>query len=234
MKVFAISDLHFANAVDKPMDVFGGEWENYENKIEANWDKLVSEDDIVLVSGDISWGMNMEQALPDIKQLGAFKGHKVIIKGNHDYWWQSISVVRENLPHKMFAIQNDSIRIGDYLICGTRGWTMPEEGKTLSKEDQKILDREYIRLGLSLEHMQKQRKDTDKVICMMHYPPFNFSRKESDFTKLISKYKVDKVVYGHIHGKKDNRGIKTTIDDIDYFLTSCDQINNTPVLIIEP
>lgn len=233
MKVFAISDLHFSNSTDKPMDVFGGEWIGYEEKLISNWKQMISEEDIVLIAGDISWGMTLQEAQADIDTISALPGKKVIIKGNHDYWWQSISSVRNALPNNFYALQNDSVKIGNFIICGTRGWLLPEEGKNLSKEDEKILNREIIRLELSLQNMQKNREEKNIVICMMHYPPFNNSRNQSAFTNLISRYKIDKTVYGHVHGKRDKRGNITNIDGIEYILTSCDQINNTPILLFE-
>lgn len=233
MKIFALSDLHFSFSVDKPMDVFGGEWQDYEEKIINNWQSKVSEEDIVLIAGDISWGMNFEEARKDFVVLSNLAGKKIIIKGNHDYWWKGISAVREFIPKGIFALQNDSQRFGSILVCGTRGWLIAENGKTLSKENQKISDRELIRLGLTLEHMDKERREGDFVICMMHYPPFNNSREASEFTKLISKFNVDVVVYGHVHGKKDSRGNTTIIDGVRYVLTSCDQISNDPILIYE-
>lgn len=233
MKIFAISDLHLSTTTDKPMDVFGGEWTNYEEKIFENWNACVSDDDIVLLAGDLSWGMTFNEALPDIEVVSKLKGKKVIIKGNHDYWWKSISLIRDNLPNGFFAVQNDCIRIGNLLVCGTRGWNIPEIGRELSKEDKKIYDRELLRLELSLTNMEKQRKEGDYVVCMMHYPPFNSSRKESDFTRLIDKFNVNAVVYGHVHGKRDNRGNETIINGLHYYLTSCDQTLNKLTLIKE-
>ncbi len=234
MKIYSISDLHFSTSTNKPMDVFGGQWEGYEEKLKTNWKNTIAEDDIVLVAGDISWGMTLDEAKSDIDEISKLPGTKVIVKGNHDYWWHSISNVRSILPEKFFALQNDSLRFDNILLCGTRGWVVPEPNKTLSKEDEKVYKRELIRLELTLMHMEERRKDGDYVICMLHYPPFNKTRTSSEFTKLIEKHKVDRVVYGHVHGKKDNRGNESFVDGIRYSLTSCDQINNQPFLIYEP
>ncbi len=233
MKVFAISDLHLSTTTDKPMDVFGGEWNNYEDKLFENWDNTVTDSDIVLLAGDLSWGMTLDEALPDLDIIGKHAGKKVIIRGNHDYWWKSIQTLREKLPTGMYAVQNDVLRIDNLIICGTRGWIIPEHGKTLSKADKKIYDRELIRLELSLSEMKKIRKDGDNVICMMHFPPFNNSRTSSEFTDLIEKYDVDTVVYGHVHGKRDTRGTHTRLNNVDYYLTSCDQVYNKLTLIKE-
>lgn len=158
MKIFAISDLHLSFNADKPMEVFGKAWENYVDVVAANWKARVSEEDAVLLAGDLSWAMKLEDALADINFVAGLPGHKVIIKGNHDFWWSSISRLRAALPSNFFAIQNDSVRVGDFLICGTRGWTVPEAGE-VSEEDRKIYAREVLRLKLSLSHMQSQRKE---------------------------------------------------------------------------
>ena len=231
MKVFAISDLHLSFSSDKPMDIFGESWENYIDIIAENWSKTVSNDDIVLLAGDLSWAMTLENAMVDINYISSFKGKKIIIKGNHDYWWNSISRLREALPDNFYAIQNDCIRMGDYLFCGTRGWTCPD-GDNLSEEDKKIFNREVQRLKLSLNNMTKMRKDNDKVICLMHYPPFNFKRQISLFTELITEYKIDSVVYGHLHGKDCRADKIVKIGGIPYYLTSCDLIKNNIVRIL--
>lgn len=232
MKIFAISDLHLSTACDKPMDIFGKTWENYVDKIIDNWQQLVSDEDIVLLPGDFSWAMRMEDALPDFALLSPLKGYKVILRGNHDYWWNTLSQVRNNLPDRFYALQNDCIRIGDVLICGSRGWLCPD-GNNLTTEDNKIYLREIERLKLSLECMTKQRKPTDTVIGMMHFPPFNGRYDAGEFVNLFVKYNVDTVVYGHLHGK-DSRATKyMNRYSINFYLTSCDIVDNQLILIKE-
>lgn len=230
MKIFAISDLHLSFNADKPMEVFGKAWENYVDVVAANWKARVSEEDAVLLAGDLSWAMKLEDALADINFVAGLPGHKVIIKGNHDFWWSSISRLRAALPSNFFAIQNDSVRVGDFLICGTRGWTVPEAGE-VSEEDRKIYAREVLRLKLSLSHMQSQRKEGDKVICMMHFPPFNSKREPSDFTELIYENKVDCAIYGHLHGKDCKADKKVVISGVPYYLTSVDLVGTELVRI---
>lgn len=232
MKIFAISDLHLSNSCDKPMDVFGGNWENYTEKIIANWNEKVSEDDLVLIAGDISWAMKLEEAQDDLKWIDRLPGKKIIIKGNHEYWWKSISAVRAILPESIMAIQNDAIKIGKYIICGTRGWNVPEEGKDFLDEDMKIYKREVERLKLTLMFAKNMREKDDEIIAMMHFPPFNSDKQSSEFTKLFEEYGVNKVVFGHIHGYT-NCPLKTTINGIEYYFTSCDHIKNDPVIIYE-
>lgn len=230
MEVYSISDLHLSINSNKPMDIFGPVWENAYDKITENWQKTVKEDDIVLLAGDLSWAMKLDNALEDIKLLDNLNGKKILLKGNHDYWWQGITQLRESLPENFYAIQNDSIKIGSFIFCGTRGWVIPE-GKQKTEENIKIYNRELERLKLSLDSMQKKREEGDIIICLMHYPPFNPSGDESEFTKMLENYKVDKVIFGHIHGKNYSYKLKTTKNNIEYFLTSCDQTLNNLIKI---
>lgn len=230
MKVFAISDLHLSINNPKPMDIFGERWDNYLEKISESWENCVSEDDTVLIAGDISWAMTLESAVPDLKYIGGFKGKKVILRGNHDYWWKSISGVRAMLPAGMFAVQNDCVRVDDLLLCGSRGWLSPDV-KQFTAEDKKIYDRELIRTRMSLDAMRAERRDGDRVVAMMHYPPFNSRLERSPFTELFTEYEVDAVVYGHLHGKDCRVSRETVIDGIKYYLTSCDLVDNRLVEI---
>lgn len=232
MKIYAISDLHLSLTTEKPMDVFGGNWEGYTEKIKDNWQAKVKDDDLVLVAGDISWGMKLEEAVPDLEWLGELPGTKIIIKGNHEYWWKSISSVREILPEGVFAIQNDAIKTHGYVICGTRGWTVPENGKEMPEEDLKIYKREVERLKLTLMSAKTLQTDSEEIIAMIHFPPFNSEKEENEFTKLFEEYGVKTVVFGHIHGYTNCPKV-CEINGITYYFTSCDHINNDPVLIKE-
>ncbi len=233
MKIYAISDLHLSFMAKKPMDIFGGHWEGYTDKIKENWQNVVSENDLVLIAGDISWAMKLEETMADLEYIDKLNGKKVIIKGNHEYWWKSISAVREVLPRSISALQNDSARFENVLVAGTRGWQVPESENdpSFTEEDKKIYAREKIRLELALEDMQKKRKAEDKVVCLIHYPPFNSKKEDSYFTELFEKYHVDAVIYGHLHksaGRYPNIYIK---NNIKYYLTSADLISMKPVLI---
>lgn len=230
MKVFAISDLHLSINNPKPMDIFGPVWDGYLDKIFSDWKEKVSEEDLVLLAGDFSWAMKLEETKEDFNLLKDLPGKKVIIRGNHDYWWKSISAVRAILPPNFYAVQNDALKFDNIIVCGTRGWMVPEKNVIMTPENKKIYDREVIRLELTLQSAEKLRKEGDKVICMIHYPPTNFARDDSEFTSLIEKYKVDYVVFGHIHGKKvTNQFVK---NNISYFLTSCDIVGNILTEII--
>ena len=226
--IYSISDLHLGSSVDKPMDVFGAKWEGHFEKIKSDWLQKVKEDDVVLLAGDLSWAMTLEEVKPDLRALAELPGQKVILKGNHDYWWQSLSKVRGVLPQGIYALQNDVIRIGKYLICGTRGWTAEHE----KEEDKKIFDRELIRLELSLTAMSKVREEGDIVIGMTHYPPFDVSLQPTPVTDLFTKYGVEQVVYGHLHGNAYAKK-KVYLNRTTYYLTSCDLVDFTLVSIAD-
>ena len=230
MKVFAISDFHLSINNPKPMNIFGTSWDNYLETISEDWAKRVSDIDIVLIAGDISWGMYLENAVPDLEYISAFKGSKILLRGNHDYWWKSISSVRALLPKGMYALQNDSLKIGDVIFCGSRGWTTPD-GKIQAEADKKIYDREVIRMELSLADADKKRKEGEKLVVMTHYPPFNGRFESSPFTELFKKYGADAVVSGHRHSGNSRAEKFLKMDGIDYYLTSCDMVDNKLVEI---
>lgn len=225
MKIFAISDLHISTNTNKPMDVFGGNWVGYLEKIYADWESKVSDDDLVLIAGDISWAMSIDDAVKDISTFAALKGKKIIIKGNHDYWWSGIGKVRDSLPESVYALQNDSVKIGDVVICGSRGWTVPG-APDFTEQDMKLYKRETERLRLSLFSAKKLAENGEKIIAMIHYPPFNVRRESSAYTDVFEEFGVDSVIYGHLHGK-DVRADKFLIKNgIKYYLTSCDLVDN--------
>lgn len=227
MNIYAISDLHLSAAVDKPMDVFGGNWYDYWNVIKSNWRNLVTDDDVVLISGDISWAMTLDEALPDLEDIATLPGKKVIIKGNHDYWWSSVTKIRSVLPEGITVLQNDAVKVGKYVIFGTRGWACPD--KAFTQDDEKIYLREATRLTLSLESARRLADEGDELIAMMHFPPFNVRREDTLYTELFEKNDVRTVVYGHLHGNQCRADRKFVKNGVTYLLTSCDQVNNMPV-----
>ena len=232
MKIFCISDLHLDLKGSKPMNIFGPMWDNYLEEIEQDWQEKVSDDDIVLISGDISWAMNLNEFEKDLEYLRKFKGRIILNRGNHDYWWSSITQIRNMLPDNIFALQNDCIKFDNFIICASRGWELPERNETPNETMTKMLEREKIRMELSLSSMKKIRQENDKVIYMIHYPPFNNSRQQNEFLDLLEKYQVDIVVYGHLHGKHIRSTLFEERNGIKFYLTSCDQVNNKLVEII--
>lgn len=222
-RVFAISDLHLSTVTNKPMDVFGGNWDGYWEKIVADWNSKVTDDDIVIIAGDISWGMKLEEAKADLEAIHSLKGTKIIIKGNHDYWWSSYNKVKSILPASIKAIQNNSITINDYIFCGTRGWATELNS---TAEDKKIYRRETIRLKMTLDNAMLSYSPQKKLVVMTHYPPFNAKFMDSEMTELIAQYPVKCVIYGHLHGKGGRSEQIIYKNDIPYYLTSCDKLNN--------
>ena len=185
-----------------------------------------------MIAGDISWAMKPEEAKKDIEWIENLPGTKIMIRGNHDFWWKSVSVVRSMVNESIKVIQNDSLKIGNYVFCGSRGWIVPDEKNEITPEDEKIYKREVERLKLSLMSAKNLKSDGDKIILMIHYPPFNARHDDNEFTKLFEEYGVDKVVFGHIHGYSKCDFV-TEKNGITYYLTSCDKINNEPVLIYD-
>lgn len=230
MKIFAISDLHLSHCQPKPMDIFGNGWIDYFDKVKSDWLSKVTDDDLVLLCGDLSWALRLDNALPDIHHISGLPGRKIIIRGNHDYWWNTIGQLRKVLPPSVYAIQNDCIRFNNILICGTRGWVCPDP--KLSAEDDKIYKREKLRLKLSLENMKLMRQEEDTVILMMHYPPFNSKYEESEFIKLIVTYDIKTVVYGHLHGKDCRSDLFLNRFGVNFHLTSTDLLNHRLVQIL--
>ncbi len=222
MALYAIADLHLSGSVDKPMDVFGDHWLKHHEKIQENWIKQVSEEDTVLIAGDISWAMKLEEAMVDLKWIHQLPGKKILIRGNHDYWWSSINKLNQLFDNLDF-LQHNFFIYQDYAICGTRGWTCPNPFK-FTEQDDKIYNREAQRLKASIEGAKKA--GYDKIIVMLHYPPTNDHFEPSLFTEMVEYYKVEKVVYGHLHGEESYlAGLQGLYGGVEYHLVSCDFLN---------
>lgn len=229
MALYAISDLHLALNVDKPMDIFGQNWYKHDEKIKENWISKITAEDTVLIGGDISWSMTADESKDDLDWINNLPGRKIIIKGNHDYWWSSISKLN-SMYEDMHFIQNNFFTYEDYAICGTRGWICPGSDKFTSR-DEKIYSREQIRLKLSLDAARKA--GYEKFICMIHYPPTNEKFDGSAFTEIFKEYNVEKVIYGHLHGPALSRVIDGIHEEVQYIMTACDYINFNPVKILD-
>ena len=204
MTLFAIADLHLGFGVEKPMSIFGDHWNNHAQLLTDNWQATVSKADTVLIPGDISWGMNLDQALPDLAWLERLPGQKVLIKGNHDYWWASQAKIealcREQGLVSLRFLRNNSFALDQQvLVCGTRGWLLPDD-QDFAAADEKIYLREAGRLKMSLEDAARQRKPGQLLIACLHYPPFGRNGAQTRFTELLNAYAADLCVYGHIHG----------------------------------
>ena len=224
MNVYAISDLHLSTTSDKPMDVFGGNWTGHFGKIKEDWLQKVQGEDIVLLSGDTSWAMKLSDALPDLNELRPLPGKKVFIRGNHDYWWNGISRLRAAAPDSSFYfLQTDAVRLDGYVIVGSRGWACPDS-PDFSEQDEKLYKREAERFRLAFKDAEALKKEGDKLIAMIHYPPFTGKKEDTLFTKIFEENGVDKVVFGHIHGAA-YFPFKTEKNGVEYHLSSCDKLD---------
>lgn len=226
MNVFAISDLHLSGLADKPMDIFGSNWEGHFEKIRADWESKVGDEDIVLLCGDTSWGTTLDEGIYDLRRLSGLKGKKVFIRGNHDYWWNGISKLRSLAPDdSFFFLQNDCVKFENIVICGSRGWTCPESSD-YTEHDEKLYLREAERFKLCFKQVEKVRKEGDTLLALIHYPPFGVKLAPTLFTQAFEDNKVDKVIFGHIHGES-YFPFRTVKNGIEYVLTSCDKVGFT-------
>ena len=220
MAVWAISDLHLP-ARQKPMDVFGPQWTNHFERIRADWIERVQAQDVVLLPGDLSWAMHLEEAQEDLDRIGELPGTKILLRGNHDYWWSSIGRVRRMLRENCFALQNDSLFLDGVLFAGSRGWQIPAEA-TVDGDDMRIYLRERQRLEMSLKSA-RARSETAPLIAMMHYPPRTESAE--GFSDLLKQYGAQDVVYGHLHGAGLAGAIRGEVDGLRYHQVSCDGLD---------
>ena len=223
MNVYAIGDLHLSFTEDKPMAVFGDNWKGHFEKIKKDWTEQVKEEDVVLIPGDISWAMKMENALVDLCALAPMPGKKVFIRGNHDYWWNGITRLRENAPNESFYfLQTDAVKIGKFVFAGSRGWACPGSPE-YTEQDQKLYLREAERFRLALTEAERLTEEGDTKIALVHYPPFHVKNEETLFTELFESHGVEKVVFGHIHGGT-YFPLRTERKGVEYILASCDKV----------
>lgn len=230
MHIYAIGDLHLSGEPPtKPMEKFGEHWLGHKEKIKENWLRTVTPEDYVIIAGDISWAMNLPEAEVDLHWIAKLPGHKILLRGNHDYWWASVSKMRKLYPEFIF-LQNDSTLVElaaeagtqRVAVCGTRGWTLPSSEK-FTEEDNKIYLREGVRMELGLQQAAKLEADT--LILAMHYPPLFAPKEVTLFTELMEKYQVHTCVYGHIHGENHVITFEGERNGVNYKLVSCDTQN---------
>lgn len=242
MRFFAISDLHLSFTSNKPMDKFGEHWYKHHEKIAESWCSTVNADDVVLIPGDHSWAMKLDDALPDLRWIADLPGTKVMGKGNHDLWWHSLARLEALRLPGMRWLQNNAAILGDVGVCGTRGWSLPrlhDEAPTTTEDlqDEKIYRRELERLKLSFQALARMRKKTGTevgtVICMMHYPPLLVDRRDTEFTRLIEANSVHVCVYGHMHLSNGGRVFRGVQNGVCYEVVSCDFNSFAPRLVCE-
>ena len=228
MSLFALGDLHLSLGEDKPMDVFAG-WNDYVQRLEENWKRLVTDEDTVVLAGDISWGMKLEETLTDFRFIDRLPGKKLLLKGNHDYWWSTKrkmdAYLQENGLASMQILFNNAYRVGEYAVCGTRGWFLEND----TPEDVKVLNREVGRLKLSLEEALKLQSEP---VVFLHYPPYYRGVECPEIMDVLLEYGIKKCYYGHIHGKKNFRlAFEGVYKGVDFRLISCDKVGFMPVLV---
>lgn len=227
MALYAISDLHLPLGVNKPMDIFGRSWANYVERLKNNWEMTVKESDTVVLPGDFSWATYIEDAKADFDFLEALPGRKILLKGNHDYWWTTMSklqiFIRENNYKSVEFLQNNSLMYKDVSICGSRGWNTP--APTLTGDDKKIYEREILRLEMSV----KAAGNPEDIIVFTHFPPILKDFRENAMTELFEKYKIKTCIFGHIHSAGVKNVFEGELRGTDYKLVSCDYREFMPV-----
>jgi len=204
LRVHALGDPHLSFGRPKPMDIFGDHWKDHPQRLAAAWDREVGEEDLVLVCGDISWAASLEEARPDLDYLAARPGRKLLLRGNHDYWWKSLARARAALPPGLELLQNDAIRYEGFVVAGARGWTSPQSECFEPERDESTYRRELGRLALSLEKAAALRRPGDDLLVMLHYPPCSERLEESEVTRALAEHRASVAVYGHLHGEEDH------------------------------
>lgn len=228
MSLYVIGDLHLSLGEDKPMDVFAG-WNDYVSRLESNWRSLINEDDTVVIAGDISWAMKLEETETDFRFIDGLPGKKIFLKGNHDYWWGTKSKMEKFLAEKglnsISILFNNAYECDGFAVCGTRGWFLESD----TPEDVKVLNREVGRLTMSIEAARKLGKES---VVFLHYPPYYRGIECSEIMDVLLKYDIKKCYYGHIHGKKNFRlAYEGEYKGVDFRLISGDRVGFMPVLV---
>ncbi len=225
-KLFAIADLHLAiSTPQKDMGIYGARWYDYHDRLQKQWHATVSEEDLVLIPGDISWAMRMEDALIDLAWIDALPGRKVMIRGNHDYWWASLAKMEKVLPKSITAIHNTIYLWRDFAICGSRLWDDPQWCE-IPHEEHKIFDRELQRLEIGLKQLPN---DGVRKVVMLHYPPIPETMRATRTSALLEKYGVELCVFGHIH--VENPPKFGVMGPVDYKLVAADALQFCPLLL---
>ena len=228
MSIFVIADLHLSFKNPKPMDIFGDNWENHAEKIKKDWITKVTEKDLVVLPGDFSWETYLEDTIRDFEYINNLPGKKLMLKGNHDYWWTTITSMKKFLQENNFTnidfLYNNSFEFEEKILCGTRGWNITDE-----ENNEKLINRELGRLELSLKDGIKKYNKGKEIIVFMHYPPITnnmiYSGAENKFINLMKKYNIKKCYYGHLHGQSIKDAVEGEIQGINFKLVSADRLD---------
>ena len=227
MPIYAIADLHLSFSQNKPMDIFGNNWEDHAEKVKNNWLNKVKQSDYVIIPGDFSWAMYLEETKKDFDYLNNLPGTKILLRGNHDYWWNTVTkmdkFLNENGFDNISFLYNNSYLVEDKIIAGTRGWNLMD-----SEETKKMIHREAIRLKLSIEDGIAKYGQDKEIIIFMHYPPIKKNTDEvvsSNYVEILKENKVNICIYGHLHGKAHEEAFEGDYEGIDFKLVSADYLD---------
>lgn len=238
MSIYAIGDLHLSYSTNKPMDIFGEEWKNYEERLKENWINKIKQDDLVILPGDFSWAMKLEDTKKDFEYLNSLPGNKILSKGNHDYWWKTIKSMQEFIEKCNFKniefLNNNAYIYENNIIIGARGWAFTE-----SENSQKMHNRETLRLENSIQYalnlLNGKNIENYKTICVMHYPPITKQMLEkniqSEYINIMKKYNIQTCIYGHLHGKSHSEAVEGIIEGVNLQLVSSDYLKFDPILL---
>lgn len=230
MSIYALADLHLSGTPPtKPMDRFGPAWENHWEKVRQSWLNLIQPEDTVLIAGDTSWAMKWTEALIDLAAIAELPGQKILVRGNHDYWWGTVGKMAQESPASLYFLHNNFFRAEGWGICGSRGWLTPCD-PFFKLEDEPVYRREVSRLRTSL--VAARAGGCNRIIVMLHYPPIYLEECDNGFTDLLAEYEVEYCVFGHIHGDGAHMAPQGQIKSAACHLVACDAINFEPKKII--
>ena len=224
MAIYVIGDLHLSFSTNKPMDIFGRNWQNYEEKVKKDWLLKVKPEDTVILPGDFSWAMYLDETEKDFEFINNLPGKKILLKGNHDYWWTTLTSMRKYIKEENFEnidfLYNNSYEIENKIIAGTKGWNISEE-----QEDIRLTKREVARLELSIKSGIEKYGNDKEIIVFMHYPPLTKNNIDTDYTRLMKKYGIKRCYYGHLHANSIKDAVEGNVDGIEYKLVSSDGLD---------
>lgn len=230
MSIYIIGDLHLSFETNKPMNIFGQNWENHSEKIKNDWIEKVKPEDTVILAGDFSWATYLEETYKDFKYLSELPGNKILLKGNHDYWWTTVTSMNRYLEEQNIDniefLHNNSYLIEDKIIVGTRGWALLD-----TENSEKMIKREAARLELSIKEGIEGYGEDKEIICIMHYPPISNSLMKNEYTynskflDVMKKYNIKKCFYGHLHGASHKEAIEGIVEGIEFKLISADYLD---------
>ena len=224
MAIYVIGDLHLSFNTNKPMDIFGENWQNYEEKIKQDWLLKVKPEDTVILPGDFSWAMYLDETDKDFEFINNLPGKKILLKGNHDYWWTTVTSMRRYIQEQDFEniyfLYNNSYEFENKIIAGTKGWNISED-----QEDIRLTKREVTRLELSIQDGISKYGENKEIIVFMHYPPLTKNYINTDYTRLMKKYNIKRCYYGHLHANSIQDAVEGNIDGIEYKLVSSDGLD---------